>query len=86
MQYKKEYEEQLSKYGVDYFRTLFYLDASIRGDNVRQFDTLIISYKNYDKTGYGPWRDDLDRYLRPVWMANDDKGLVSAIYKVELNQ
>ncbi|VVB98115.1 Uncharacterised protein [uncultured archaeon] len=78
-----QYEKTLNGGGVDYYNTSYWLDPSLSGPDVRKYHTLILKADNYDFTGYGPWKDDLDAHLQEVWSWGQGGRKAAALYKVK---
>ena len=78
----REAEAELDRYGVKYSSVRGYVDPALRGLEYRRYQLDIISPANYDFSGFGPWKDELDSRLVPVWN-NTYGGAYSALYKVK---
>ena len=80
--YSAENAKELDENGVKYTRKFDWVDPSVRSSEVRQFDVLYVQPENNDQTGKGPWKDDIDYLLTPVWSYNDGNHTISALYRV----
>jgi hypothetical protein len=85
MIYSKDREDELKANGVAYKRITNYLDPSIRSSDIRKFDMLLVTPDNYDMSGKGIWKNDLDAYLTQVWGYQDSGHTIAALYKVRLS-
>lgn len=79
-----EHREVLDKNGVKYVARRGWLDPSVIGTSVRSYELLYVDWENYDYYGKGPWKTNLDPYLRQVWVYEDQGYTLAALYKVNL--
>ncbi len=79
--YSPEKEQLLKDNGISYLKHYGWIDPAMRGDNIRQYELLLITPGNYDDVGYGPWRSELDQYLTPVWSYEENGKPVAVLYK-----
>lgn len=80
--YSPENEKALQENGIKYVKINGWVDPAIRGPDYRTFDLLIVTYDNYDMSGKGPWKSDIDDLLTPVWDYKEDGQVVAMLYKV----
>jgi len=78
-----EYEAELAEYGVDYAVIKGYVDPALRGAEYREYNLTLVTPKNYDFSGYGPWKDEMDSRLEMVWSYDFDGQQKAALYKVK---
>ncbi|NPA22524.1 MAG: hypothetical protein GXN92_03030 [Candidatus Micrarchaeota archaeon] len=78
-----DYKYRLMEEGVITFDVEMWLDPSVREWYVRTFNTTVVSWQNYDISGYGVWRDDLDPYLEPVWTYYYQGRPIAILYKIK---
>ncbi len=82
MFYSSDKEAILVNNGIKYVKLKGWADPAVRGMNVKTYDLLIISPENYDWTGKGPWKDDIDVLLTDSWDYKMDGQLVAALFQV----
>jgi len=80
--YSPEKEAVLIKNGIKYVKLKGWVDPAVRGTNVKTYDLLVISPENYDWTGKGPWKDDIDVLLTDDWEYKIEGQLAAALFKV----
>ncbi|MCX6768711.1 MAG: hypothetical protein NTY83_02630, partial [Candidatus Micrarchaeota archaeon] len=68
--------------GVKYTPMTTWIDPSVKGANVRLYDLLIVGPENYEMTGYGPWKNDLDSILTLEWEYDYAGQPIAALYKI----
>ncbi len=78
-----ENRQELEKYGIKYIAMKTWVDPSMKTTEYRLFDVLIVSPENYDNSGYGPWKDDLDALIEPVWKYSEGWYDIVKIYRVK---
>ncbi len=71
--------------GVLYTPMTTWIDPSVRGPLVRLYGVLVMGPLNYDNTGKGPWRDDLDPYLEEKYSQDVGGQEIAILYKVDLS-
>ena len=78
----EENEAELAKYGIGYVSIESYVDPALRGYEFRIYNLTVITPENYDFSGYGPWKDDLDSRLEMVWKYDLGEGRKAALYRL----
>lgn len=79
----EENENALQQNGIYYFKQYGYIDPAMRDEKIRKYDLLLVSPYNYDLYGYGPWKQDLDPYLIPVWHYEMQGQITAVLYEVD---
>lgn len=79
--YSPENEALLKKYGIAYDRRETYVDPSMRGDQYKTFDLLVVAQRNYYSAGH-PWNPNLDIYLQKVWSYSEDGAEMARLYRI----
>ena len=82
--YSVEKEQELQGNGIQYIKTFGYVDPAVRGPDVRKYNLIIVSPASYEFTGAGPWQNDIDDLLTPVWAYQDNGRPVAVLYKVNV--
>lgn len=72
----------LEQNGVIYTPMTTWIDPSVKGPQVRLYDVLVISPWNYETSGYGPWKNDLDPYLEEVFAQEIGGNRIAVLYKI----
>lgn len=85
MFYSLEKEQILSENEIKYLKIKGWVDPSVRGINAKTYDLIIISPENYNWTGKGPWKDDIDPFLNDAWDYEVNGQLSAALFKVSIN-
>jgi len=81
--FSKERENALIENGIAYRRINGFIDPSIRTPDIRTFDLLMVTADNYDTSGKGFWKDDIDPYLNEVWKYEENGEAMAALYKLK---
>jgi hypothetical protein len=81
--YSMERENALIENGIAYRRINGFIDPSIRTPDIRTFDLLMVPADNYDTSGKGFWKDDIDPYLTEVWKYEENGEAMAALYKLK---
>lgn len=79
----QENRQALDASGVKYQPMRYWLDPSGKSPDVRKFSILMVTPENYDFSGKGPWKDDLDPYLQEVWNYSQDGQKIAALYEIK---
>lgn len=76
--------EELGNYNISYYPTKTWVNSILRGQEFKQLDVLLISPGNYYlQNNKGIWKNDLYKYLKPVWnYSNPNTGELSILYRV----
>lgn len=82
--YSSQNENALAVSGVRYARMTGWVDPAVRNSNVKMYDLLLVTPDNYDSTGKGLWKDDIDHLLTEAWRYDDNGQTVAVLYKVNL--
>jgi hypothetical protein len=70
----------LSQYNITAIKQHTWLDPTVREENMKQYDVLIIIPSQFNMTH--PWNPLLDNYLREVWNYTQNNMVLSRIYRV----
>jgi hypothetical protein len=79
---KKEYRDMFEKYNISYLPQHTWLDPSMRGEQYKQYDLLIVMPSQFDIAH--PWHSKLDKYLKSVWEYKEDSQTLAAIYRIDV--
>ncbi len=77
----KNYKEYFESYNISYFSQNTWIDPSIKKEKIRKYNLLFVSPKNY-RSFEKPWYEDLDNYLKEVWIYSYKNQTIARIYKV----
>jgi len=75
------YRDQLLANRVAFFPRRFWLEPSVRREDVKQYDILTVAPQNY-RSFQRPWHRNLDSYLTKVWSYEDRGREVAALYRI----
>jgi hypothetical protein len=75
-----ENREALLRYNISFIAQHTWLDPSIKGPTVRQFDTLFIMPSRFDYSA--PWNEQLNQMLSEVWNYEVNNQKIAIIYKI----
>jgi hypothetical protein len=75
-----EYDALLSAYNITAIKQHTWLDPTVREENMKKYDVLIITPNQFDMAH--PWHPDLDNYLQEVWNYSQGNTVISRIYKI----
>ncbi len=79
-----ENRAHLDANGVLYTPMTTWIDPAVKGPKVRLYDVLIIGPENYEMTGEGPWKNDLDPYLEEVFSQEAGGQKIAVLYKLNI--
>jgi hypothetical protein len=68
--------------GVKYAPMTTWIDPSVRGVNVRLYNLLVVTPDNYENTGKGPWKNDLDGILTLEWEYDYAGQPIAMLYRI----
>jgi hypothetical protein len=54
----------------------------VRGVNVRLYNLLVVTPDNYENTGKGPWKNDLDGILTLEWEYDYAGQPIAMLYRI----
>ncbi len=76
------YRAYLEKHGIRYLPQNTWLDPAMRSEYHRKLDLLFIvpEYRAFSQ----PWSEDLDEYLEPVWMYENNGQIIAKIYRINV--
>ena len=68
--------------GVKYLPMTTWIDPSVKAPNVRLYEVLVVGPDNYEMTGYGPWKNDLDSILTLKWQYDYGGQPMATLYRI----